>query len=133
MSNPSTSARPGGSRIGIIFAKEFREIFRDRRTLFSVVISPLLITPLLFAFLGSMINKQVKTTQTDVYTIGIVNSDQSPELAGKLKALPLLSLVPMSRAEADDAVKNRKVKAVAILPKDADSLLKKQEVAKTAA
>jgi ABC-type Na+ efflux pump permease subunit len=36
------------SRSPIIFRKEFREIFRDRRTLMSVIIGPLLITPSLF-------------------------------------------------------------------------------------
>lgn len=118
----SATFRPG-SRIGTIFRKEFREIFRDRRTLFSVVVSPLLITPLLFALLGSLINKQVKEAQTETYTVGIIGQDRAPILRQALAKLPSFRFVPTTQTQAEDQIKTRKYRAVAVLPDDTDSRL----------
>ena len=49
----------GPSRSMAVARKEFREIFRDRRTLMNVVISPLVVTPALFALMGGVINSTV--------------------------------------------------------------------------
>jgi len=124
VSTPVTvpSYRPG-SRIGIVFRKEFREIFRDRRTLYSVVISPLLITPLLFALLGSLINKQVKEAATETYTVGVVGQNRAPVLSKALAKLPTFRFEPTTPDRAEEQVKRRTLKAVVILPDDADTSL----------
>ncbi len=127
-STPGVITRKGGNRVGIIFSKEFREIFRDRRTVFSVVISPLLITPLLFAALGSLINKQVKAARTDTFSVGIVRQEQAPLLFSALNKLPNFHFVPTSLSEAEQQIKSRAYKAVAVLPANADALLKDQKM-----
>ena len=48
----------------IIFRKEFREIFRDKRTRMQVIISPLIITPVLFALVGVLAQGQAERTKT---------------------------------------------------------------------
>jgi sodium transport system permease protein len=116
------SYRPG-SRIGTIFRKEFREIFRDRRTVYSVVISPLLITPLLFALLGSLINKQATDSRTETLTLGIVGQKTAPKLWKRISGRKDVRFVPTTLAEAEAQVKSRNLKAVAVLPADADSRL----------
>src|SRR5947208_1488515 len=69
-------APAGRTRCGwIILRKEFYEIFRDRRTVMSVVISPLLITPALFALMGVLINTQTEKARTQVYHVGVVGSE----------------------------------------------------------
>jgi sodium transport system permease protein len=112
-----------GSRIGTIFRKEFREIFRDRRTVFSVVISPLLITPLLFALLGGLINKQVTDIRAERLTVGVVGEKTAPALWKEISRRPDVRFVPTTLADAEQQVKSRKLKAVAVLPADADSSL----------
>ncbi len=57
----------------IIFKKEFKSLFKDKRTVFSIVILPMVLMPMIFmaiGFFGSVQQKQVAET---VYRIGFVN------------------------------------------------------------
>ncbi|WP_049753256.1 hypothetical protein [Kosmotoga olearia] len=54
----------------IIFKKEFKSLFKDKRTVFSIVILPMVLMPMIFmaiGFFGSVQQKQVAET---VYRIG---------------------------------------------------------------
>ena len=114
-------------RIGLILRKEFGEIFRDRRTVFSVIISPLLITPALFAVMGLVIRGQVEKTRTETVTVGLVGWERAPELAEQLSKVPNIKLQAVSAAEAPELVRMGKIRAVAILPPKARALLEQAE------
>ena len=114
-------------RIGLILRKEFGEIFRDRRTVFSVIISPLLITPALFAVMGLVIRGQVEKTRTETVTVGLVGRERAPELAEQLSKVPNIKLQAVSAAEAPELVRMGKIRAVAILPPKARALLEQAE------
>jgi sodium transport system permease protein len=62
----------------LIARKEFREIFRDRRTLMSVVIGPLLMTPARFGIMGLFIGRMTDKAKTETYSIGVVGSESAP-------------------------------------------------------
>lgn len=113
------------SRIGIIFWKEFREIFRDKRTVFSVVVSPLVMTPGLLWLMGTVINGQVKQAKTETLTVGLAtasDSENSP-IVHALKQLPGFQFVSVNQADAEAKIKNHALKAVAILPANLESQL----------
>jgi sodium transport system permease protein len=110
MSSPSSVA---ASRVGIIFRKEFREIFRDKRTIMSVVVGPIVITPLMFAIIGFAIQKKVEGANTTRYPIGYLGKTEQSDLLQKLKASPSLALQEVkTEAEATDLIRTRKVGAV---------------------
>ncbi len=106
--------------------KEFREIFRDRRTVMSVVISPLLITPAMFALMGSLIGGQVEKIKTQVYHVRVLNEAVAPEIVRALKLQPNLKFMPDTGPEADveKQIKDRKLDAALILPADAVQKMK---------
>jgi len=113
----------GRARVGVVFRKEFREVFRDRRTVIGVVISPLLITPLLFMVLGMFIASEGRKMRSEVMTVGVVGMAGAPTLMKALGAPPNLRLESIEESGAEEAIRTRKVRAVAVLPKDSEKRL----------
>ncbi len=112
------------SRAAVVFAKEFREIFRDRRTVIGVIISPLVITPLLFLFLGTFIMSESRKMRTEIMNVGIVNSEKAPTLMSAIGSIRNVSLRPVAPDRAEELIRTRKVRAAMVIPADADALLK---------
>ena len=108
----------------VVFRKEFREIFRDRRTLFSVVISPLVVTPALLAALGLVIAGQQEKAKTEAFRVGIVGQGQIVEQYRETPAVGNLRMVVVTREEAEQQIKSRELRAAIVFPADADALLR---------
>jgi sodium transport system permease protein len=112
--------------------KEFREIFRDRRTLMSVIIGPLLITPSLFALIGTMVGGQMQKARTEAYPVGIVGGEANPKLmqafeTARQQAAPNLHISPVPTAKAETWIREHKLNAVAALPPNADVRLEQRQ------
>ena len=118
------AGHPASSRMLAVFIKEFREIFRDRRTVISVVVSPLLITPAMFFFLGAIIHNESKKEGSRIYDIGIVESSASPGLTRAIGELPQVSVRYITRQEAETAIAQRKMTAAVVLAPSTDVLAK---------
>lgn len=58
----------------IIFQKEYKNVFKDKRAIFANYLLPTLILPLVFFAIGFMTQMQVKDAQERVYAIEIINS-----------------------------------------------------------
>lgn len=110
--------------MGIVFRKEFREIFRDRRTLFSVVISPLVVTPALLAALGLVISGQQEKAKKEAFRVGIVGQGQIVEQYKKTPSGGNLRIVVVTRNEAEEQIKSRALRAAIVFPANADELLR---------
>lgn len=59
----------------IIFQKELRNFFKDRRTLFSTFLLPLVLLPLLFIGMGTVMSALEADAQTTTYKIAIEGND----------------------------------------------------------
>ena len=109
-----------GSRVVTVMVKEFREVFRDRRTVISVIISPLLITPALFAVLGIFIGSEARKEKTRVYDVGVIGAEAAPGISKYLYQIGQLNMVKMARDQAESAIAHHKLSAALVLPADAD-------------
>lgn len=69
-----------------IYRKEMLELFRDRRTLLSMVIAPLLIVPLLLLALSAFRNLQTKQAQQATITAGVASAKAVEDLSTALKS-----------------------------------------------
>lgn len=110
----------GTSKIGLIFRKEFGEIFRERRTLIRVVISPLLLIPALFALMGHLVGGQAEKARAKTYNIGVV---AAPSVSTAFLAAPGLHLVPVTRKDSEFEIRTHHLEAVAVLPPDLETRL----------
>lgn len=108
----------------VVFKKEFKEIFSDSRTRFNVIVSPLLITPLILALVGTMAQKQAKETRNETITVGVVGMEKAPQVMEELRRAPRITLEPVTDvATAEAKIRDRSHKAALVLPEDADERL----------
>ncbi len=70
--------------IWIVFKKEVKDIFRDRRTWIASVLIPMLVFPLIFFFMGLGINKMEKNMQNDIFVF-IETNNQNADIVNYLK------------------------------------------------
>lgn len=114
----------------IVFRKEVFEVFRDRRTFFNIILSPLLITPLILALVGSMARRQARDARQEQVSVGIVGRDRAPaarELFDGAEKELRLRFVDVTRADAEARIRARDLKAAAVLPDDAQERLTDQQ------
>ena len=110
----------GTSRARIVFLKELRETFRDRRVLLSVIVSPLLVTPLLLAVMGFFVGQKTTQDLTEVLEVALVDAGGVSGLLRQVETDPTLAPTRLSSvAEAEAAVRDRSIRAALIVPETA--------------
>jgi sodium transport system permease protein len=101
--------------VGIVYRKELREALRDRRTLISSLLVPLVIFPLLTAGLGSAISALVGKAKEEIPTVMILGGEDSPGILSELKNSKKIQIVPTT-PDWKDKVINKEVRAVVEIP-----------------
>ncbi len=71
---------------GVVYHKELTDVIRDRRTLFSMILLPIILIPLIGGGLGGMMGSQIKKLEERNFTICLIGGGSAPELAGYLEA-----------------------------------------------
>jgi sodium transport system permease protein len=113
----------------VVFQKEFREVFRDSRTRFNVIISPLLLVPLILGGIMSMGQRQAEKASKEKIAVAAVGLNAAPELQNVLRGseadkMNQIKIEPMTRDAAEEAVRKRRVRAAFVVPADADAMLR---------
>ncbi|MEC4089213.1 ABC transporter permease subunit [Pseudoalteromonas rubra] len=67
-----------------VMFKELRELLRDRKTLFFVIALPIVIFPVLFAFVAFLTSKAALEAEQKVHTYFVVNEDYAPTFSDTL-------------------------------------------------
>lgn len=112
--------------IGIVYRKELRDSLRDRRTLISMVVVPIVIMPLLTIGTGVVSSQLVGDAMKQPARIMVLGADNSPKLLSALQSAKDLTVVPAT-ADYRDLISDKKLRAAVELPPDADSLLARGE------
>ena len=97
----------------VVFSKEVKDILRDRRTIISMVIVPLLFYPILTMGLGRVISSQIAKTRAERQPVLILPANAAPELASLLATDSSLRIVSsdsirtllLRQAETDTSLK----------------------------
>lgn len=110
-----------------VYWKEMRESFRDWRTLFSVVISPLLLTPLLLALVGYVVQREARKERREVVPVALVGAAGTRQAEDLLRGASRLRVERVSRPEAEEGVRKRRFRAAVLLPEGVDGRLSRQE------
>lgn len=99
-----------------ILKKELRDTLRDRRTLVSMIIMPVLLMPLLILGMGWFAEYQQRQDQEKEVKLGIVNQQLAPDLVAHFNATKI-KVTPIS-GDAQQAVRNGTVDATVLIPAD---------------
>ena len=103
------------NNIAVVYRKELREALRDRRTLISTVIVPLLAFPLLSVGIGALATILVNKAKEEVPKVMILGGADSPAISEGLKKLDKIEVVP-SQVNWKDQIINKDIRAAIEIP-----------------
>jgi len=99
-----------------VYQKEMLEVFRDRRTMISMVVVPLLAIPLLFSLINGFMSSREKEAQGEALSVGVLGEDKLPTVIQSLKAA---GFQPVLKADLRAAVEKKDVAAAVEETEDA--------------
>jgi sodium transport system permease protein len=112
--------------IRVVYRKELREALRDRRTVISSLLVPLLLFPILTAGLGAAISALVGKAKEEIPKIMILGGEDSPEILAEIHKLNHVDILPAT-SDWKAKVIDKQVRAVVEIPAGfQDSLMKQQ-------
>ena len=86
------------NRVGIIYRKELIDALRDRRTIISTIVLPILMFPMLTIGFGFLAARSMQKVEREGSTIMLLGETNAPSLAEKLRAADGIRVVPHSEA-----------------------------------
>lgn len=98
-----------------VYRKELREALRDRRTVVSSLLVPLILFPLLTAGMGMAISALVGKAKEEIPTVMVLGGEDSPAILDELKASPKIKIVPTTPNWKEQIV-NKEVRAAIEIP-----------------
>ena len=108
--------------IRIVFGKELRDSLRDRRTIISMIVVPVLAIPLLMFGVGTLVFKTVTKARQEIPRVMIIGGENSPKVLSALRAAKSLQIVPAT-ADFTNQIVEKRVRAVVKLPPDFDAAI----------
>jgi len=112
-----------------IYLKELRDSLRDRRTLFSMIIIPVLVFPLMTFGIGKVMSRVMSQAKEEVSAIMIVGGADSPGVVAQLKAArdpdrdrPLFRIV--TEGDYKSLISDKKIRAAVEIPPGFEAALK---------
>jgi sodium transport system permease protein len=106
--------------ISLVYLKELKDTLRDRRTIISMIVVPMLVMPALMFGFAALSVKVVKKARAETPTVMILDGADSPGIVARLNALGNLRVVPA----ADDyaaQISDKKLRAAVRIPEGFDA------------
>lgn len=83
----------------LIFAKELKELLRDRKTLFFMVALPILVFPMIFGGIGYFSVKAVQQAQNEILKYALIGGENAPEIVKGLSETEVFKLVDVDLSQ----------------------------------
>ena len=112
--------------VGIVYRKELTEWLRDRRTLISTVVVPLLAFPVLMVGMISLMTVMIGKAEKEIPKIMVLGGEDSPQVLEKLRGVDKLEIVPSSD-NYKKRISEKEIRAAVEIPKGFDAALGRGE------
>jgi sodium transport system permease protein len=112
--------------VGIVYRKELTEWLRDRRTLISTVMVPLLAFPILMVGMISLTSVLLGKAEKEIPKVMVLGGEDSPQILQKLREVDKLEIVPASD-DYKKRISEKEIRAAVDIPKGFDSALSRGE------
>lgn len=106
----------------IVYRKELRDMLRDKRTIRSMIIIPVVAMPLIIVGVGSLMAHLSGEAHKQPSTVMIDGGEDSPKVLAALKSVPDIEIVPY-RDDAKQEVSDKKIGALVEIPAGFDRVL----------
>lgn len=105
----------------IVYRKELRDMLRDKRTIRSMVIIPVIAFPLLFWGIGKVMTTVMGEAATETAPIMVKGGTDSPKVLAALSKVPGIKVLPY-RDDAKQEVSEKKIRVLVEIPDDIDTV-----------
>jgi sodium transport system permease protein len=112
------------SAVGVVYRKEFTEWVRDRRTLISTVIVPLLLFPIIMVGFTAMATVLVGKAEKETPKIMILGGEDSPQVLADLRKIDTLEIAPY-QDNWKEQISEKEIRAAVEIPPGFQSALEK--------
>jgi len=112
--------------IGFVYRKELREWLRDKRTLISTVLVPLLIFPLLGAGFGTLAVALMGKAEKEAAKVMILGGEDSPKVLEGLRKTESVEIVPTT-SDWKDQITDKRIRAAVAIPDGFEASLARGE------
>jgi len=116
------------SKILTVYRKELTDSLRDRRTLISMIVVPLLIFPVMTIGLGTFVGRMILKAKAEIPKVMIINGDDSPDAVKNIKALKEIQVVP-TESDYKQQISDKKIRAAVDIPPGFDAAVESGEQA----
>ena len=112
-------------QIRAVYFKELKDILRDRRTLISMILIPILLFPVLLGGINALMSSQIKNIEEQSKPIAVIGSENSPGFLQKLQEEKRFQVIQMNLdlADAQELLRDQAVFAIVQIPESFDSLM----------
>jgi sodium transport system permease protein len=107
--------------IGVVYKKEMVDSLRDRRTIVSMVVVPILLMPLLTMGIGALAGFQISKVEKAVVKVAIVGRENGPSVVDKLRGTAGLILV--DEPDYKSAIEKKRIQVAVSVPDSFESRL----------
>jgi sodium transport system permease protein len=101
--------------VGIVYRKELIDSLRDRRTVISMIVVPLLVMPLLTIGMAILSVVLVGQAMKEIPKVMILGGQDSPRVVAELEQLKDLQVVP-ARSDYAEEISDKKIRAAVEIP-----------------
>jgi sodium transport system permease protein len=113
--------------IKLVYMKELKDIIRDRRTIISMIIIPILIFPIITVGFSALVANLMMKTRSELQKVAIVNEQAAPGLATAIVESGKLQIAESELIE--DAILKGEIDAAVIVPGDFQGRMKMLDTA----
>ncbi len=117
--------------VSVVYKKEMVDSLRDRRTLISMVVVPILLMPALTIGMSSLSIRLMNRARQEVPRVMILGGEDSPKTTAALRQSPGVEFVPATANYKDEIIEKR-VRAAVEIPPGFDAALESGEMKKVA-
>ncbi len=114
--------------IGIVYRKELRDLLRDRRTIVSMIVVPVLVMPLLMGGMAMAALKLSGNVRREIPTVMVLGGEDSPDTTAALRAVNTFAFVPPNR-DFTNLISDKKINAAVAIPANFDAAVRAGEPA----
>lgn len=114
--------------VAAVYRKELTDLLRDRRTIISMIVLPMLVIPAIMAGFGTVSARLMKDAMAQVPKIMLLGAESSPKIRAALTQEKQFELVPATPDYAA-RITDKSLRAAVELPADFDARLAAAEAA----
>lgn len=114
-------------KVKIVYFKEMLDITRDRRTIISMLLGPILIFPLLTLGFSKLAISQAKKIESQTHNIAVLGAENAPHLSEIIKKTPSFSLVDILKDSIAQAINDKIIRAAVEFPPNLEVKLQNEQ------